>query len=72
MGKDLFDGIEIPDELLESVAGGVLSDNQRLVLDRMVLALKQNGTSLERTLEIVSASNEDVREDALAYVQEIW
>ena len=34
MADTLFEGIEIPDELLTQIAGGVLSDEVRAVLDK--------------------------------------
>ncbi|MBQ3338930.1 MAG: hypothetical protein IJG82_04945 [Atopobiaceae bacterium] len=73
MADSLFEGIEIPDELLESIAGGVLTDEVRSVLDQTIPLLKQKGTTLERTLEIFSLTeDQELREDSLAYIKEIW
>ncbi|MBQ3339202.1 MAG: hypothetical protein IJG82_06390 [Atopobiaceae bacterium] len=67
------EGIEIPDELLAQIAGGVLSDEIRAVLDQALPLLKQKGTSMERVLEIISlAEDPQLRADTLAYIEEIW
>lgn len=67
------EGIEIPDELLEHIASGVLSDEIREVLDKALPLLKQKGTSKERALEIFSlAEDPRIRADTLAYIEEIW
>ena len=67
------EGIEIPGELLEQIASGILSDEVRAVLDQALPLLKQKGTSKERALEIFSlADDPQVRADTLAYIEEIW
>ncbi len=73
MADTLFEGIEIPDELLTQIAGGILSDEVRAVLDKALPLLKLKGTSKERALEIFSlADDPQVRADTLAYIEEIW
>lgn len=73
MADNLFEGIELPDELLEGITGGVLTDEVRNVLDQAIPLLKQKGTTLERALEIFSLTeDQELREDSLAYIKEIW
>ena len=73
MADNLFEGIELPDELLEGITGGVLTDEVRNVLDQAIPLLKLKGTTLERTLEIFSQTEDpQLREDTLAYIREIW
>ena len=73
MADNLFEGIELPDELLEGITGGVLTDEVRNVLDQAIPLLKQKGTSLELALEIFSKTDDQqLREDTLAYIREIW
>lgn len=73
VADNLFEGIEIPDELLESIAGGVLTDEVRNVLDQAIPLLKQKGTTMELAIEIFSKTeDQQLREDTLAYIREIW
>ena len=73
MADNLFEGIEIPDELLEGITGGVLTDEVRNVLDQAIPLLKQKGTTIELALEIFSKTeDQQLREDTLAYIREIW
>ncbi len=73
MADNLFEGIELPDELLEGITGGVLTDEVRNVLDQAIPLLKLKGTTLERALEIFSQTEDpQLREDTLAYIKEIW
>ena len=73
MADNLFEGIELPDELLEGITGGVLTDEVRNVLDQAIPLLKQKGTTMELALEIFSKTeDQQLREDMLAYIREIW
>jgi hypothetical protein len=73
MADNLFEGIELPDELLEGITGGVLTDEVRNVLDQAIPLLKQKGTTMELALEIFSKTeDQQLREDTLAYIREIW
>ena len=73
MADNLFEGIELPDELLEGITGGVLTDEVRNVLDQAIPLLKQKGTTIELALEIFSKTeDQQLREDTLAYIREIW
>ena len=73
MADNLFEGIELPDELFEGITGGVLTDEVRNVLDQAIPLLKLKGTTLERALEIFSQTEDpQLREDTLAYIKEIW
>ena len=70
---NLIEGIEIPDELLEGITGGVLTDEVRNVLDQAIPLLKQKGTTIELALEIFSKmEDQQLRENTLAYIREIW
>ena len=54
-------GIEIPEELLESISGGVLDDVSKNNLHSIVGIFKSSGISLEDTyaqLDYLSASND--------------
>ena len=65
--------LELPDELLEGITGGVLTDEVRNVLDQAIPLLKQKGTTMELALEIFSKTeDQQLREDTLAYIREIW
>ena len=73
MADNLFEGIELPGELLEGITGGVLTDEVRNVLDQAIPLLKQKGTTMELALEIFSKTeDQQLREDTLAYIREIW
>ena len=73
VADSLFEGIELPDELLEGITGGVLTDEVRNVLDQAIPLLKQKGTTIELALEIFSKTeDQQLREDTLAYIREIW
>lgn len=73
MADNLFEGIELPDELLEGITGGVLTDEVRNVLDQAIPLLKQKGTTMELALEIFSKTeDQQLREDTQAYIREIW
>ena len=73
MADSLFEGIELPDELLEGITGGVLTDEVRNVLDQAIPLLKQKGTTIELALEIFSKmEDQQLRENTLAYIREIW
>ena len=73
MADNLFEGIELPGELLEGITGGVLTDEVRNVLDQAIPLLKQKGTTIELALEIFSKTeDQQLREDTLAYIREIW
>ena len=73
MADSLFEGIELPDELLEGITGGVLTDEVRNVLDQAIPLLKQKGTTIELALEICSKmEDQQLRENTLAYIREIW
>ena len=73
MADNLFEGIELPDELLEGITGGVLTDEVRNVLDQAIPLLNQKGTTMELALEIFSKTeDQQLREDTLAYIREIW
>ena len=49
-----FDGIEIPDDMLESLSGGVLDEVSYNNLKGIVVLCKQSGMSLEATLGALS------------------
>lgn len=49
-----FDGIEIPDDMLESLSGGVLDEVSYNNLKGIVVLCKQSGMSLDATLNALS------------------
>ena len=49
-----INGIEIPEEMLESIAGGVLDDVSRQNLKGLVGLFKANGYSLEETYSLLA------------------
>jgi hypothetical protein len=72
MAENIFDGIEIPEELLEGIAGGMSEEARSAAYNACVL-LKERGTSLERALEIFSKTDDpELRAEVLAYINEIW
>ena len=73
MSLNNFDGVEIPDSLLESIAGGVLDETTMAVAYQALSALKANGTTKQRACEIFSLTDDpQKRADVLAYIDEIW
>lgn len=70
--NEIFDGCIIPDELLDQIAGG-LSEEVESTLWKAMVALKANGTSLDRTLEIFAKTEDPtLREESLAYIAANW
>ena len=52
--EENFDGVELPDELLEGLAGGVISDDTKKLLRKTVLNFKGHGYQLDVVLRMTS------------------
>ena len=73
MADNIFDGFEIPEELLEGIAGGVLDDLQLLMLRKVLPTLKQEGYSKEHAMGLLGLENNPgLYADVLAYVDSVW
>lgn len=63
MAEDKFDGIEISDEALEAIAGG-MTELEKFNIDAFVFSWKKTGMTLEQVLDKFSflEGNEDADE----------
>ena len=64
------EAFEIPDELLDAVAGGVLDDSHKRYIKVIAICYKGTGNSLEQTLAI--RRNDQAPQEELDYLREIW
>ena len=64
------ESFEIPDELLDAVAGGVLDGSHKKYLKVIAICYKGTGNSLEQTLAI--RRNDQAPQEELDYLREIW
>ncbi len=64
------ESFEIPDELLDAVAGGVLDDSYKKYIKAIVIIYKGTGNSLDQTISI--RRSEQVPQEELDYIREIW
>lgn len=64
------EGFELPDELLDAVAGGVLDDSYKKFLKAIVIIYKGVGNSLDQTIAI--QRDEKTPQEGLDYIREIW
>ena len=63
----------ISDELLESIAGGVLDDASKYNIDALVGAFKKQGLSLDQVYERFSfVKHDDSAADIFAYIDEVY
>ena len=71
----VFDGIEIPDDLLDSIAGGVLTDTHKEFLCALISSAKKGGYTIEDFVgDLVSfaqISDSDAQE-VWDYIYPIW
>ena len=71
----VFDGIEIPDDLLDSIAGGVLTDTHKEFLCALISSAKKGGyTTDDFVQDLVSfapISDSDAQE-VWDYIYPIW
>ena len=67
-----LEGIELPDDLLEGIAGGALTPEQKDVCYRACQALKTKGTTMARAQEIfMLADDESIRTELADYIASI-
>ena len=64
------ESFEIPDELLDAVAGGVLDGSYKEFIKAIVIIYKGTGNSLDQTISI--RRSEQVPQEELDYIREIW
>ena len=67
-------GVELPNELLEGISGGVLTDSERYLLNLFIKERKEKGVTLDEALqELKSApvSNAE-RNEMMNYVYAVW
>ena len=64
------EAFELPDELLDAVAGGVLDDSYKKFIKAIVIIYKGTGNSLDQTISI--RRSEQVPQEELDYIREIW
>ncbi len=62
--------LQIADELLDAVAGGVLDDSHKRYIKVIAICYKGTGNSLEQTLAI--RRNDQAPQEELDYLREIW
>ena len=71
----VFDGIEIPDDLLDSIAGGVLTDTSKEFLRVLITSAKKGGYTMDDFVQdLVSfapISDSDAQE-VWDYIYPIW
>ena len=71
----VFDGIEIPDDLLDSIAGGVLTDTHKEFLCALISSAKKGGYTMDDFVQdLVSfapISDSDAQE-VWDYIYPIW
>ena len=68
-----LEGIELPDNLLEGIAGGAATPEQLDTCYRACQLLKAKGTSMERAQEIfMLADDESLRQELADYIASIW
>lgn len=67
-------GVELPSELLEGIAGGVLTDAERYLLNLFIKERKESGVTLDEALEelkFAPVSNAE-RSEMMNYVYAVW
>ena len=71
---DMIEGIELSDEVLEDVAGGVLPDSEKQVLRASLAASKANGYTLEQAFNSFMRGHglHGDPNDYIEYADEIW
>ena len=70
--NNALEGIEIPDNLLDSIAGGVLTDDDKDALRIMISAAKSGGYSLDDFIAGLVGFSINGQENAHFTAQEIW
>lgn len=73
MDNTTFENIELSNDILDQIAGGVLDEKSRQDAHDALLFFKQQGASKERVLALFALiENPQEREDSLAYINEVW
>lgn len=75
--ENLFEGVELPDKLLEALAGGSLKElpdeGYRIALANMLAQAKERGASLELTAEALERlAKAPLTDDVRAALDEAW
>ena len=71
----VFEGIEIPDDLLDSIAGGVLTDTHKEFLRALISSAKKGGYTMENFVEDLvsfSAISDCDAQEVWNYIHPIW
>ena len=71
---DIAEDIELPDELLDAIAGGVLSDEEKAAFSAALAAWKGNGFTLEQALHAYRRGNRMAGDpaDYVEYANSVW
>lgn len=71
---DIAEGIELPDELLDGIAGGVLSEDEKAAFSAALAAWKGNGFTLEQALHAYRRGNRMAGDpaDYVEYANSVW
>jgi hypothetical protein len=67
-----YDGIEIPEELLEKVAGGTIPPDVESGLTKLVIKLKNAGQSKEYCIKFIQSFYNAPAEDITAIVEKAY
>lgn len=75
-----FDLIELPDELLEGIAGGAISDDNQKLLRKTVLKYKESGVQLDVVLRMTNiiaskhqvAGDDYTNAELTQFVRDVW
>ena len=76
--RELLEGIELSDDMLEGISGGKgMSDYLKSLVRDLVMILKSDGKTVEQVVEYLSTktplgSKPDILADAIAYTRAIW
>ena len=59
MAENMHEGVEIPEELLERIAGGALSNTDKFAIAAWVVSCKKQGKTLEQAIQEFNAMVKD-------------
>ena len=71
---DIAESIELPDELLDGIAGGVLSEDEKAAFSAALAAWNGNGFTLEQALHAYRRGNRMAGDpaDYVKYANSVW
>ncbi|MDO5107107.1 MAG: hypothetical protein Q4D39_02405 [Coriobacteriaceae bacterium] len=71
---DMAEGIELSDELLEGIAGGVLSEDEKAAFSAALATWKSSGFTLEQALHAYRRGNRMAGDpaDYVEYANSVW